>query len=361
MSTTPLHVNLVTSWDTPCGIAEHSAYLKESVEAADPGIKIHPDAENLDPAIFLARVDNGLYMDPDGSKILHLNYHAALHSQWTTERIEQVKDLGWKVLITYHDTFEHNPEDVWQKVRAADAVVVHEPCDLTGHVGGLKRVHYWRQGVPAPADVVYRYASRADTRVVVPLNLSAGGGLIAFKAYPQQPVVGTVGFPFPWKNYDLLCQAAELAGWAVVLLAPTATEDDVKRWQGLNPDTLVITDFLPRQQVTRYLAGCHTTAFLYNCANSGTSGAIRLGLAARRPILALGGCRQFRDLEELDGESSGIVWLYDGSVSGVANALASSLSWGRGNIVRQAHEDSWAKLGQKYAALYRSLADNHDA
>lgn len=332
-----IDVLLVTTWGTACGIAEHSALLKEAVEAADPEIQLYPSDVALDPTHPFLRWDPPARV-PD---IVHLNYHAALHSRWTPGYIESVRKRA-KVLVTYHDTGLPNSDQAKGICAAADAFVVHEPyMDLPGNG------HYWRQGVPG-----WSGGFQFDPR-----------GPLGYR-----PVVGTVGFPFPWKNYDLLCEAAARADWGVLLIAPQATEAQIARWQALNPALLVLADFLPRGTVAAWLAGCDATAFLYSCANTGTSGAIRQGIAARKPVLALSSCRQFRDLE---GDRSGIpgctegsyihaeraiTWIYDGSVGGVAQALSQvRLQRVDPGIVALAHRDSWASLGARYAALYRSL------
>lgn len=326
-----MRVLLVTTWGIACGIAETAAYLKEAVEAANPSIELVP-CDTLNPALL--SIDT-----PKEYPIIHLNYHAALHSQWTPAWIQNFQAVGAKVLVTYHDTGVPNSDQCKGICAAADAFVVHEPCDdlALGATADWKG-HYWRQGVPGWTGEVY--SCKPDGR---PLN----GG--------RRPVVGTVGFPFPWKNYDLVCKASALAGWGCLLIAPQATEDQEARWRSLNPELAVIRDFVPRGEIVPRLAGCDATAFLYSCANTGTSGAIRQGIAARKPLLALSGCRQFRDLEE-DPEERAITWCPDGSPRGVAEMLSLvQVARVHPPMVVLAKQDSWVGLGQKYAALYRTL------
>ena len=96
-----INVLLVTTWKTSCGIAEHSALLREAVEAADPDIRMHP-WESLDPASLLYAKPRPF--DPVNCPILHLNYQAALHSRWTPAKIDFARVQGFKILVTYHDT-----------------------------------------------------------------------------------------------------------------------------------------------------------------------------------------------------------------------------------------------------------------
>lgn len=313
-----IDVFLVTS-EGACGIAEHSAYLREALKPFDD-IQVRGNPESLDPQWFWQRPT------PTKPQIVHLNYHAALHSRWTPGHIAEMQTWGVKVLITYHDTGVPNSQQCLDLYAVADAFVVHEPCK------DLPKAHYWRQGIPAPHQ---EYLVPEDGR----------------------PVVGTVGFPFHWKNYDLLCEAAREAGWSVLLLAPDATDDQIKAWFALNPNLAVTSAFLPRDQVVGRLRGCDATAFLYNTHNTGTSGAIRQGIAARKPVIAsrfpFG--RQFRDLHADPVAARVITWI-EPTLEQVVEALSRvKIAPLDAGMVRLAEQDSWTKLGQQYARLYRSL------
>ncbi len=122
-----MNVLLVTTWDTACGIAEHSSMLKEYVERADPEIHLHPMPAALDPH----SVDDqplGYY------DLLHLNYHAALHSRWTPKAVATARNVYKKVVITYHDTIRRRGPLAVQHLVAR---VVAFPNDLARfHVNG---------------------------------------------------------------------------------------------------------------------------------------------------------------------------------------------------------------------------------
>lgn len=335
-----MKVALVSS-EGRCGIAEHSNMLVAAVQ--DLGIDFRRDARWLDPEKF----------DRWDCDILHLNYHRGLHSQWTPEWLHDNLRPGPKVVITFHDTYETQPDNLpWALLDVCDAMIVHEPCDLqTGTAIPLvaattspdvleiyaasrpraAKVHYWRQGVPDPVHAPY------------PLGEAA-----------LRPYVGTCGFAFPWKGFELLCDAAQQVGWGVLILSHNATDAQVKDWQARNPWVKVVRQYMPTERMVAMLAGCDATAFLYSCANSGTSGAIRLGIAAGKPLLATYGCRQFRDLQEMQ-EATGIYFI-DPDVPSVAKLLQNvQLLRFDPDIVALRERDSWRHLGAKYAALYRSL------
>ncbi len=341
-----MRVWLVGSDRERCGIHDHSEMLIYSVKDANPSVEIFYESRWVNPPTLFsdwlaqARGDGG-------PALFHLNYHRGLHSRWTPERVAELR-AAVPVLITFHDTYETQPDNLpWDLLRVCDVMVVHEPCDLAGvrvvngvvvrhsyqgesHSSLGSKVKYWRQGVWESSQ----------------LGHPTHYGLV-------RPVVGTFGFNFPWKGFDLLCEAAKVAGWGVRILSHDATPEDSRRWEQLNPWVEVRTDYNTRDSVVAELRMCDATAFLYSCANSGTSGAIRFGIAAGKPVLATRGCRQFQDLATTD---SGVTWV-DLTVANVADALRClPLTRFDGDIVYFRQQDSWANLGVKYAALYQELA-----
>jgi glycosyltransferase involved in cell wall biosynthesis len=320
---TELRVLLVTTWNTPCGIAEHAAYLKEAVEAADPAIQISPSPEALDPGVIIHAMASA---PPD---VVHLNYQAALHSRWTPERIALLRK-GFKVLVTYHDTGVPNSDQCKAICAAADAVVVHEPyTDLPP-----EKVRYWRMGVPGWTGA---YEFDTDSK--------------------RRPLLGTIGFPFPWKHYEELAKVTAVCGWELLIIAPGATPEQEQTWKQLNPRTSVCPTFLPRHLAVSWLAGCDATAFAYGGCNTGQSASILQGIAARKPVLAFRTCRQFRALYHDWLGREAIAWCED--FEGLRFLLSHVVPIGRVDpgIVALAEQDSWEKLGAKYAALYRELAN----
>lgn len=330
-----------------CGI---SAYLDLLRTHLPTDLILRCDPDWLDPRAFFAQLDE--IREYQGPQVVWLNYHAALHSRWTPNQILQLRQVGLPVVVTYHDTGVPNgPQCIntynatihqWEAA-GTGRFVVHEPC------ADLPEAIYLRQGIPdwAPPPAIRIGTGSPDPTLDWVWWLGLGA----------RPILGTVGFPFPWKNYDLLADATAEAGWSLLLLAPRATQMQIEEWRRRNPWTAVIREFLPQDQVVSSLAACDATAFLYMCANTGTSGAIRQGIAARKPVLATEGCRQFRDLWETVDVRYAIRWLSDLSPKGIANALG-HLPLGRldPRIVRLAEHDSWANQARQYGSLFREVA-----
>jgi hypothetical protein len=203
--------------------------------------------------------------------------------------------------------------------------VVHEPFDDLP----VEKTRYWRMGVP-------------DWHPPMQLDVD------------QRPLLGTIGFGFPWKNYDELCTVTAANGWGLLLIAPRATAEDAARWGARQPHLILHPRFVPRHEAISLLAGCDATAFIYTCANTGQSGAICLGLAARKPVIALSHCRQFRALRDDPLAASAIWWVNDfAHLSRVLRALP--IERCDPGIVAVAEQESWTHLGERYAQLYRSL------
>lgn len=319
-----MNVLLVTTWNTECGIAEHSAMLKQYTETDD--ITIAPSDEDLDPAVTDQRIDWANTYD-----IVHLNYHAALHSRWTPEHVRGLQANGVRVVITYHDTYsgeesQPNAEKTEDLCNVADAFIVHEPVeDLAGAI-------YMRQGVlPIKAELE-------------PMGYA-----------PRWPMVGTCGFDFPWKNFNLLAEASREAGWGVWFVGGNLSIERREELAAINPRIRYDNGFVHRDEIVTKLSHCEATAFLYTCHNTGQSGAVCLGIAARKPVILMRGCRQFRCYAEGD-QGEILKHLFDWTEFDV-HSVTSALSRLRPSYHMHwlAEQDSWARLGQKYRELYQEV------
>lgn len=350
-------VALVSS-EGQCGIAEHSRALIQHVGAADREIGISINADWLDPQQFPG---------PTLFDVVHLNYHRGLHSRWTPEVIARYAPTPF--VITFHDTYEHQPDDLpWRLLELPNVrgMVVHEPCDLSGDAGPVitdlsvageregiyhpdrKKVHYWRQPVPERPGIVTPYPHVFDG--------------------PWRPTLGTLGFDFPWKNYDLLAGVTGQLGWNLRVIGQVTPERQAEL-RALNPRTH-FDGYVDTGYAVAALESCDATAFLYTCANSGTSGAIRLGIAAGRPLVAAWNCRQTRDLQMLDNlnapeaaphaRHTGIWWAAP-TEAGLRTFLLGGvprLSGPQGYhlpLLVFAEQENWQKAGHRYAQLYQEI------
>ena len=323
-----MRILFVTTDREDCGVREYGKTLMEFAVKADPGL-VFQEWTNPNPMSI---------PHPDGYDIVHLNHVRGIFSVnsgmgeylWSNGQIDFLHELGKAVIVTQHDSTENWATMMYYKLAdftAADALVVHEK--VKGLTDSCPRAHFFPQGV-LPAEQP-RYSG-------------------------NQFRVGSVGFPFPWKNYDLLCEASAEAGWGVVLIAPRATPVQIEKWRSLNERAEIYPEFLPRKEMVQILSGCDATAFLYRLVDfqgSGSSAAIRVGIAARKPVIAFPASIN-RQVKDLEGDNR-ILWALD--KAGVVKRLHScedpDFSKAASEGIRQiAERDSWEEVGRRYARLY---------
>lgn len=301
---------------------------------------------------------------PSSGAILHVDHQQGVHGQWRPEHIKRLQESGWKVVVTQHDTYE-----TWEimasrgflDARGANALVVHEPVEgltdpawqyVASDPNYADQAELLNKVIPIPkvrSNVHFIRQGVLDLGGLAPLR-TRDGKLDA----ARQPVVGSAGFPFPWKGYESLCRASQAAGWGMLLIAPGATVGECESWQRLNPEAEIIPTWLPKEEVVARLSECQATAWLYTSGNSGTSGAIRLGIAARRPLIAYRN-RQFRDLEKerllWANDEEGVYWYltllrdFDVCMRDEAAQYVSEI----------ADRDSWTNVARRYSEIYRGI------
>lgn len=323
-----MRVLLITSDREQCGIREYGQMLMDAMPR-DFDIVEFPNPSWND----YARIHETALCD-----IIHLNHHAALHATWRAPQIDIVHAWGKKIVVTQHDTFQSialMQERGFPDFRGADALVVHEPVrGLThGNGTGNGNVYWIRQGIIA--DPEYH---------LVPRNSDI---LWA----------GTCGFPFPHKNIDTICMATHDAGWGILIIAPGATIEQCVRWTELNPHIEIIPTYLNRYEIVQHLSGCAATVFHPSTGGSGTTGPIRLGIAARKPVISTSTKvnRQVRDL----ATCGAICWADDRKE--VADTLTRLATEGiyytkqQMEVMTLAMQDSWENVAAKYIQIYRGV------
>lgn len=336
---TTKHVLFVTSPNPECGIWEHGEMLREALERVAPEFSL--TTIGPEEGLRISRNPGALW----DYHLVVVNHQANLHAAWTphvTRELMTPERAGMPVVVIQHDTFETREimlgRGLPDFVGACSRLIVHERVGNLAFPG----VHYIRQGIYTPIAELPPPAPPAALSPAV------------------RPTVGTVGFPFPWKNYDLLCKCARAAGWNVLLIAPGATVEQCVEWQGIfegAESTLeIVPQFLPREEVMQRLAACQATAFLYQTGNSGTSGAIRMGFAARRPVIAFKN-RQVLDLLATAVGRRAAMWCEseDAVVQALQELAGDAETW----IARQswaavlAEAESWDRQAVEIAGVFR--------
>ncbi len=340
-----MRILAVSPYGNACGIADYADQLRRALERIGAPIDPFwtPGAVTLNPSFVLDQLRHSRAPEPD---LVWINHHAALHARWDPAHVQELQDQGIPVVITLHDTRagyddSRNTDQLRRLYEVADHTIVHEP------VADLEGVSVIRHGIPP--------APRNGWVFGVALATPQPDDL-CFLRYQGQPILGTVGFNFPWKNYDRLTAVCREIGWAQVILSNDATEADEARWRAINPWMLVVREFLPQSNAIQYLMSCSATAFCYECANNGTSGAIRQGIAARKPVYAFKGCRQFRDLliaEATEEPGPLIRWVDDFDHLRVRLKM-DPLPLVDPGVVYLAERDSWDRQATMYLQIFET-------
>jgi len=176
--------------------------------------------------------------------------------------------------------------------------------------------------------------------------------------------IGTAGFPFPWKGFDVVIEAAKRLHGIANLVCPQSEHVDVNpfrmRWRTeLGTEKLAMEmRWLKEAEVVRLLAQSTVNVYYYDPAHShltGQSGAVRLGLAARRPII-LSVHRQFRSLFEYEDE----IYFADNKEHAIELIAHVNASLKQGSPVRMPSrviaEQGWSCTGRLYESLIERLS-----
>jgi glycosyltransferase involved in cell wall biosynthesis len=251
--------------------------------------------------------------------ILHVNYEPGLMPMVVDWKVQAWKAMGKRkpAVLTLHTSREGDNRSAF--TYAFDRVVVHEKT-----TDGFTQIP---MGVPE---------------------------------YPNLPYVkifsaGTAGFPFPWKGFHALAQA--LPEYKLLFVGPESGHVDTFAMKSVierdNKNAVYLTRWMDGQAVSHQLATCECSVFFYEGGNYGISGAVRMGLAAGRPVL-LTRNRQFRDLFDYEDELYFIP--LHSSVVDIRKAVQQVLEDKHPKKPKRILEDmGWSKVGQQYKALYDSL------
>lgn len=301
-----MRVALITTWNERCGIAEYAKGLVQAMGHVNKDIsfKVFERPWNdLTPSAL---------QDCD---VVHLNYEPGLFQFIiNTGTVESWKLFGKKTVLTLHTSHEGNNRSLFTNV--FHRVVVHEKTtDGFTHIPmGLLPLH-------------------EDAYVPV-----------------EKDLVGTAGFPFPWKGFSEVADATARLGLRCLVIAPESrhwntyeVQQDIKR---RNPNSTYLTEWMEEATVKVALARCAVNVFAYGGGNSGISGAVRLGLASRRPIV-ISRCRQFRDLFEYPDEVTVIG-------SSLTEAIQSAIAEQETRKPKRILEDmNWIECARKYEQVYK--------
>jgi hypothetical protein len=306
-----IKVGLASNWDLQCGNAEYARDLKRELEK---------EFEVVELPAGLAQLRRDGVLDSE-IKVVLVN--------WTTGPVDFVKeDIEWmqnaKVKVVLLD---HNYVGTLGALRfGADAYVAHEPEKDT-------RYSYIPHGIPE-----------------VPVA----------PVLAKRSTVGSAGFPFSWKRFDVVASAAKRMNAHCRIMAPRSVWMDTDAFvESLVADlgelSEVSRDWLPKETVVWKLSECVANIFWFQSQGEaderGQSGSVRMGLAARRPVI-ISTHRKFKTLFSYEDE------LYIcGREEEVYAALEEICCCPRlaKRPNRLLEDMGWGKCGEKYRTLIKEM------
>ena len=311
-------VILISNWDLQCGNAEYARDLKKELEKEF-------EVTGLPGNMNVVRSSMTSF-----SETVIVNWHPTRVSI-NVDDVRWLKKMNKRVIIILQNSFR-GPVDVraGSMLLEADVVVGHEEMEFEG------------TGV--------RYQS-------IPHGIVEVEELPAI--YPT-PCIGTAGFPFPWKRFDVVAEAAKKFNTRCRMIAPRSDQLDTDLFMEgiaghIGPLANIYRSWLPAQQVVSMLAECWANIFWFTSYSPedqlGQSGSVRLGIAARRPVI-ISTHRKLRTLFQYEDELY-IAGREEDVYRHLETILAAPERAKRPKRILE--EMGWSVVGKQYRELVNSL------
>ena len=263
-------VMVVPSWGRPCGVAEYARSLTAALEGLGHPVEVVGSVDGLEQRARGRRV--------------HLQYEYSLHDPTALrELLRRLHRRGRGVVVTAH-SFAPELADHNALICACSRIIVHSELVRRGLIAAGAdpgRIELIAMPTPRPA-VVPREGLRRE--------LGVGDG----------PAVGFFGFAYPHKAMiPLLDAVAKLQEsrpeLGAVFLTSAAPNDTSRRSLAHFLDHLrerrlggvtMWEGYLPEEEAVRRLSALDLVVLPYREHRAvGTSAAVRVALAAARPVL----------------------------------------------------------------------------
>jgi FkbM family methyltransferase len=290
-------VALLTTWNTVCGIAAHSAELAGGFQDADMRIYAanqFPRVQEDEPNVFrrwysgksenrLSQVLDHLRESPVDLLIIQFNFDFFEHKA-LVEFIQAAADMGVIVMVVIHSTVEQHTD--WQNWRLADLVAGLQRC-------GRVIVH-------APKDISKLAEMGVNNVLLMPHGVAVRVSQARRGMRDGVPVLSSFGFCFPNKGLIELVHAVGILrdrGVNVKLKmlnavhkdpSSAATMDKIKSTiiqLGLSNAIEVISDYLDFDTVDSMIAETDLFVNSYQETGESASGAVRIGLRMGLPTV----------------------------------------------------------------------------
>lgn len=298
-------VDMVTTWNSKCGIAEFTRYFIENADRiAD--FRVFPDVGQtliredepfVQKRVWKQAIENdhvwelirALKQSP--SEIVHVQYNLGFFSVAALSELCRELYKSKKVIVLFHAT-KAIPERIVRKDRkkivdglnTAFRLVVHQEADAAV----LRELGILPEKISIIPHGQLSFPTRTVTEARKVLGISS------------DHVVGSYGFLLPHKGIQKTIEAVSLLKEKypdILFIASCALYDigesreyfreclDTVRRLHLEKNVLLFTDFLAPEESAVLLQACNVTVMPYDPTNESASGAVRFCVAVNRPLI----------------------------------------------------------------------------
>lgn len=365
-------VDMVTTWNNKCGIAEYtrmeiesSARLVDYHVYPNYGVElIKPDEDFVEKRLWHSVFEGDMknlchqLMGSD-SQIVHFQFNFGFFE--IHELAKTIRELAdkKKVIITFHKTADSeisgkivSLKDIAGDLNRCSALVVHQQRDaeqLRQFGIHVHLIHMLPLGQVMYPEVSSQFAKKQQN-VAHDLLVSSYGFFLPHKGIKETiQAVSILKEKYPSILYRPVCALHESRESAEYY---SECIDEVKRL-GLGKNVEMVTDFLENDESMQLLQASDVMVMAYHPSMESASGAVRFCLAALRPTITTD---QF-----IFKEFSGCTYqIGESEPRKIADAIEHVLSGQEteklvANTKQYVKENSWYETGHKFYSLYNRV------
>lgn len=376
-ASSPLKLGWISTFNSRCGIATYSGFLTEAVVSDQVEITILANNETpvvQDPPYVIrswqnrdnpALTETLQQIDARGLNAVVIQFNYAFYDLDTLAwLIAALKERDIIVTIMFHATGDvtsngkvlFSLRSIIPALAQCDRLLVHSVDDLNR----LKAMGLVENAMLFPHGAIYRPATPvADVRQRLELDR-------------YDTIIGMYGFLLPNKGIIETIQAlpailAERPNTLLLLVNalypnPVSNQTLARCVEqitalGLERRVVMITDYLEHDESLGLLETADVLVFPYQHSNESASGAVKVGLAANRPVL----CSPLSIFSDMDGVTEALPGVDSASIARGVLDLLNNPARGT-DIVRRQREwleaHDWKRLGSWLSNILRSLRLN---
>ena len=343
-------IGWITTWGIRCGIATYSKFLIDEFED-DVLIMCQSGEGEVEGAVPCWSRDSNFF----GGIIAQIAAHdirtiviqhqpGLLRFSYLNELLIRLNEMEVKVFITMHNTKDRSlvfPSKRIEKavdgLKTCSTVMVHSNSD----VQNLKNLGIEDNVVMIPHGIYPPPKEGVET-------LEVNGRVMA-----------TFGFLLPHKGQIELVEAfARLPGWDELLLLCATREgtgntekriESIIQNNNLQSKVRLVTDFLNDDVAIATLAKCELLVFPYQKTNESASGAVRMGVAAGRPIAVT----PIPIFDDIDGAIKLRGKTVDEIVASISQISDEDMNISKDGIVQLRDSLQWEEIAKQIQELLR--------